>query len=499
MVEDNRPPGGSGGDPPDYHYFGPFGPERGDAPAPGVPDAEHTRPLGIGDWRSDTAGEPTPMLRNSPRFSYGQPVSPSAAGTTTADQLFPAPGGVPPLQPRPPDGRVPHYPAPAYPVNYPPPAASPPGQRRPMRTAAVIAVSALTAVVIGGTAGYGGAKLADRPLTSGPISPTTGPSAMPTAAPTTAPTRTPVPPAPSEVNTVEVAKLVVPSTVMIQVGSGTSSGTGSGFVLDTQGRIMTNNHVVARAGDGGRIQVVFSDGTTAPATVLGRSPSYDLAVIKVKPSAALKPLTIGDSDASQVGETVIAVGSPLGLPGTVTEGIVSAKNRPVVVGDAASASAYINGIQTDAPINPGNSGGPLVDGGGRVIGVNSAILTLGQSRGQSGSIGLGFAIPINQAAVIGDLLIKYGKATYPVIGANVESRAGQPGVTLSLVENNGPAEKAGLRKGDLVTGIDGQAVDEIEELIVAIRTHRPGDEIKLAYTRGGVKKQATVTLTGKEG
>ena len=167
-------------------------------------------------------------------------------------------------------------------------------------------------------------------------------------------------------------------------------------MLDTAGRIMTNNHVVAGAADGGRIRVVFSDGRRQNATLLGRSPSYDLAVIKVRGSEDLDPLQFGDSEAIEVGEPVIAVGAPLGLPGTVTQGIVSAKDRPVVVNagsDADAPSAYINAIQTDAPINPGNSGGPLVDAAGRVIGVNSAILTLGSGQGQTGNIGLGFAIP----------------------------------------------------------------------------------------------------------
>ena len=216
-----------------------------------------------------------------------------------------------------------------------------------------------------------------------------------------------------------VAKKVVPSTVMIKVGR----GTGSGFVLDAKGRIVTNNHVVAGAADGTSIRVVFADGRRQRAKLLGRSPSYDIAVIKVKPSGSLHPVEVGDSARTQVGESVIAVGSPLGLPGTVTQGIVSARHRPVVVNvgnDADSPTAYIDAIQTDAPINPGNSGGPLVDGGARIIGVNSAILTMGSAQGgQTGNIGLGFAIPINQANAIGRLLIKKGRATYPVIGANV--------------------------------------------------------------------------------
>jgi putative serine protease PepD len=301
---------------------------------------------------------------------------------------------------------------------------------------------------------------------------------------------------------VEVAKRVLPSTVMIKAGAGTGAATGSGFVLDTQGRIMTNNHVIQGAADGDRIEVVFDDGRRARATILGRSPSYDLAILKVAASRSLAPMQIGDSDAVRVGETVIAVGAPLSLPGTVTQGIISSRNRPVVVaggGNADAASAYINAIQTDAPINPGNSGGPLIDAAARVIGVNSAILTLGQARGQAGNIGLGFAIPINQAMDIGALLIKDGKATYPVIGAKVSDTSDQSGVQLTTVEPNGPAERAGLRDGDKIISIDGTAVRDLEQLIVTIRTHRPKDVVELGYERGGVKATARVTLGSKEG
>jgi putative serine protease PepD len=286
---------------------------------------------------------------------------------------------------------------------------------------------------------------------------------------------------------------VLPATVMIQVGR----GTGSGFVIDREGRIITNNHVVAEAGNGSRIRVVFSDGHRHNAVLVGRSPSYDLAVIKVNGAGSLNPLELGDSDQVQIGEPVIAVGSPLGLPGTVTQGIISARNRPVMVSEGAEAdspTAYINAIQTDASINPGNSGGPLVDAGARVIGVNSAILTFAASR----NIGLGFAIPINQAATVADLLIKNGKATYPVIGAGV--RDGSSGVELTDVDARGPAAKAGLRVGDVITKIDGDPVDGgMEELIVTIRTRRPGDVVVLDYVRGSSRGQVHVTLGGREG
>jgi putative serine protease PepD len=305
-----------------------------------------------------------------------------------------------------------------------------------------------------------------------------------------------VPPAPPTLDTVAVVKRSLPGTVMIQAGR----GTGSGFVLDAQGRIMTNNHVVAGAADGSTIRVIFADGRRLKAELVGRSPSYDLAVIKVKASTSLKPIAIGNSDQSQVGQPVIALGSPLGLPGTVTQGIVSAHHRPVLVresGNADSPIAYIDAIQTDAPINPGNSGGPLVDAGARVIGINSAILTFGNGQPQVGSIGLGFAIPINQAMTIGRQLIRKGRATYPVIGASLRDTS--DGIALIEVDRQGPAGKAGLREGDLITKIDDRRVQGMDELIVSIRTRRPGDKVVLEFARGSRLDRATITLGSRVG
>jgi putative serine protease PepD len=371
--------------------------------------------------------------------------------------------------------------------------------RKPRSAAVLIIAAAATALLVGGGAGYGGALLAGR----GTDAEQAAPLANQSSAPPVPTTSTGGPPGPSSPpaakpaqGTVEVANAVLSSTVMIEAGD----GTGSGFVFDDSGRIMTNNHVVAAA-DGGRLRVVLANGRRVNATVVGRSPSYDLAVIKVMTSG-LKPLTLGDSRTSRVGEPVIAVGSPLGLAGTVTSGIVSARDRPVVVRETENVDApvaYINAIQTDAPINPGNSGGPLVDSSARVIGVNSAILTLGTSRGQSGSIGLGFAIPINQAAEIGQLLIKNGKATYPILGANVDQAGGDDGVILTAVDSGGPAAGAGLRKDDVITRIDGKRVNTVEDLIVTIRTHRPRDAVVLNYTRGEVRGKARVVLGSKEG
>ena len=440
MVDEDRPTGHASGEPSDSWYFGPFG-------EPPQPPGDHGFAQPGPGFAPQDATWPPPI---------GQPTvteAPTGAATSPAATAIPPAGHT--------------------------------GRGRP-RLAYVVAVAALTALVIGGAAGYGGATLARRNESSAT---TTTPSA-----PTTpGVTRTPVPPPPGSANTVEVAQRVLPATVMIQVGR----GTGSGFVIDKEGRIVTNNHVVAEAANGSRIRVIFSDGRRHSAVLVGRSPSYDLAVIKVNGAGSLNPLELGDSDQVQIGEPVIAVGSPLGLPGTVTQGIISARNRPVMVSEGAEAdspTAYINAIQTDASINPGNSGGPLVDAGARVIGVNSAILTFAASR----NIGLGFAIPINQAATVADLLIKTGKATYPVIGANVQD--GSSGVELTEIDPQGPAAKAGLRARDVITGIDGVPVDGgMEELIVTIRTRRPGDVVVLDYTRGSSQGQVRVTLGGKEG
>ncbi|GAA3577507.1 hypothetical protein GCM10022197_38490 [Microlunatus spumicola] len=370
-------------------------------------------------------------------------------------------------------------------------AATPPPPRRPRGTGigGVVAVATVTALLVGGGAGFGAARLA----AGGSASATSDPARS------TDPAPAPLPPG-ETTSTVEVARRVLPGTVMIEVGSGSGTGTGSGFVIDRQGHVMTNNHVVAGASKGSRIRVVFSDGRRTTASLVGRSPSYDLAVIKVKADDQLRPLELGDSRSAAVGAPVVAVGSPLGLPGTVTQGIVSALERPVTVNESGSAdapTAYIDGIQTDAPINPGNSGGPLVDAGARVIGVNSAILTLSSGQGQTGNIGIGFAIPVNQAKTIGELLVKDGRATYPVVGAQLQE--GTDGVELTSVEAGGAARKAGLKVGDLISSVDGRRVETREELVVMVRTHRPGDRVTFGYTRGSSRAEAELTLGGRVG
>jgi putative serine protease PepD len=294
-----------------------------------------------------------------------------------------------------------------------------------------------------------------------------------------------------------IAQRVLPSVVSISTRSISGAGTGSGFVIDSSGYILTNNHVISKAAQtGGSIQVSLSDGTFYSAKVIGRDASYDLAVLKINASG-LKALQFGDSDAVAVGDLVIAIGSPLGLTGTVTTGIISAKNRAVTAGESDSESSFINALQTDAAINPGNSGGPLVDATGAVIGVNSAIASLGTTS-QLGSIGLGFAIPINQARKTADQLIKNGVATYPVIGVSLNMNYTENGAQVATTGRGilpeSPAEKAGLRGGDVIIEIDGKEIYSPEELIVSIRAKNVGDRVTLGYLRDGVKKTVTLTL-----
>jgi putative serine protease PepD len=293
-----------------------------------------------------------------------------------------------------------------------------------------------------------------------------------------------------------VAATLLPSVVQLRVqGADNSSATGSGFAIDNSGHILTNNHVVSSAANGGSIQVVTQSGKTATARLVGRSPAYDLAVVQVQGLDA-PSVQFGSSEAAVVGQDVVAIGSPLGLAGTVTSGIVSAKNRPVTAGGEGEIS-YINALQTDAAINPGNSGGPLVDMNARVIGINSAIAAVrGATPGSSGNIGLGFAIPIDQARRTAQQLIASGKASYPVIGANVDMQF-EGGARVSDVQTGSPAQRAGLRTGDVITSINNQTVDTAEALIVAIRTHRPGESVKLDFQRAGKDRQVSVTL-GKQ-
>ncbi|MGY2702162.1 S1C family serine protease [Nocardioides sp. HB32] len=294
-----------------------------------------------------------------------------------------------------------------------------------------------------------------------------------------------------------VAARLLPSTVQISAEyQGQEGGaTGSGFVLDRQGHIVTNNHVVQDADqDKGPINVVDEDGNSYPATVVGRSSVYDLAVLYVPKAKGLKPAALGSSQALRVGESVVAIGSPLGLSSTVTAGIVSALHRPVTTGSTGDDSSYINAVQTDAAINPGNSGGPLVNLRGQVVGVNSAIATTGGTvGGESGNIGVGFAIPIEQVRITADQILRTGEARYPVIGAKVKTgQTSGDGAEIDSVMPDTPAEKGGLEKGDVIVAVDGEKVSDGIALIVAIRAHQPGETVDFTIERDG--KEETVSL-----
>jgi len=294
-----------------------------------------------------------------------------------------------------------------------------------------------------------------------------------------------------------IAQRVLPSVVSINTRTFNSGGSGSGFVIDSNGYILTNNHVISDAViSGGKIQVTLNDGTTYTGKVIGRDASFDLAVLKID-AIGLKALQFGDSDTIAVGDAVIAIGSPLGLSGTVTTGIISAKDRAVTTGDSRTESSFINALQTDAAINPGNSGGPLVDSTGAVIGINSAIASLGTTS-QAGSIGLGFAIPINQGRKIADQLIKYGVATYPILGISLDSNYTGVGAQISKSGNGvlpgSPAQKAGLKGGDVIIEFDGKRINSPEELVVSVRSKNVGDRVTLVFMRDGVEKSVTLNL-----
>lgn len=361
---------------------------------------------------------------------------------------------------------------------------------------AAILVAALVAGGVGGGIGYTLAKGNDDSTDSTTVSAPQSSGDVKRAADTVA----------------GVAAKALPSTVTIEAESSSGEGgTGTGFVFDKEGHILTNNHVVADAVDGGKLTATFSNGKKYDAEVVGHAQGYDVAVIKLTNAPSnLQPLTLGDSDKVAVGDSTIAIGAPFGLSNTVTTGIISAKNRPVASSDGTSTSAsYMSALQTDASINPGNSGGPLLDAQGSVIGINSAIQSSGSLGGttQSGSIGLGFAIPINQAKSVAQQLIKTGKPVYPVIGASVSLEEGTGGAKITdegasgsaSVTSGGPADKAGLKSGDVITKLDDQVIDSGPTLIGEIWTHQPGDTVKLTYTRDGKTHTTDVTLGEREG
>jgi putative serine protease PepD len=301
-----------------------------------------------------------------------------------------------------------------------------------------------------------------------------------------------------------IAARVLPAVVMIKVDG--SQGTGSGFIIQG-GYVITDNHVVTLDGRlrNASLKVVFNDGRSVSATLIGTDPYSDIAVIRPQVTGRLPALSLGNSAGVEVGDPVVAFGSPLGLAGTVTSGIVSALHRPVQPGgvQGVAAQAFISAIQTDAPINPGNSGGPLVNGQGEVIGVNAAIETLGDPlAGQSGSIGLGFAIPINQVRLIATEIIRTGRATHAVIGAMLDSTyRGSGAKILAMAQRGtfavtprGPAAMAGLRPGDVIVSFGGQRITSAAALTEAIRSRDPGARVTVVFLRAGLRHVVMLTL-----
>jgi putative serine protease PepD len=303
-----------------------------------------------------------------------------------------------------------------------------------------------------------------------------------------------------------IAAELMRSTVSIAVQGGGSRGSGSGVVIRSDGYILTNNHVVAAAADGGQIEVTFdgtTDGGSVPARIVGRDPVTDLAVLRIDVDEPLEAASLGQSRSLVVGDPVIAIGSPLGLSGTVTTGIVSALNRTVDVPaeDGEGRNPLFNAIQTDAAINPGNSGGALVNAGGEVIGINSAIATLGGGgpfggEAGGGSIGVGFAIPIDEAASVAEEIIRTGKATHPAIGVSALTVNGQDreGAQVRELSPGGAAAAAGLQPRDLITQVEDIEVRSVDELILAVRQSAVGDTVTVTYVRDGRTRTAELTL-----
>ncbi|MGH3509384.1 MAG: S1C family serine protease [Nocardioidaceae bacterium] len=436
---------------------------------------------------------------------------PDEPAPPTGEQQPPEPGDTQPVRPEP--GPGPQYPPPA-----PSPYASPPAPAEPEPTASypiqpyptqppayaasqpslsvprwlwpAVAAMALVIGVVGGTIGGVAVSTTMDHNTTVPVVGTDN--------------TVPPPLSTKNVSVAAVAARLLPSTVQVQANGGANGdrqggATGSGFVFDRHGHIITNNHVVAGATGSGELKVVDADGRSHSATIVGRSPVYDVAVLKVAGAEKLRPASLGSSHSMRVGDTVVAIGSPLGLSSTVTSGIISALDRPVTTGDQ-NQSSFIDAVQTDAAINPGNSGGPLVNMRGQVVGVNSAIATVGASQGaESGSIGVGFAIPMEQVRITAAQILATGQARYPVIGADVNTGESSNGARVVSVPSGTPASRAGLREGDVIVDVDSKPVIDGIGLIVAIRTHQPGETVTLTIKREGQRETIRVTLNSKVG
>ncbi len=445
--------------------------EHPDRPAfdPGAGSAPASWPDPASDPRS---GVPTAAL----------PAYPPAAAA-------PPPSGYPPpsVYPPPPSAGVfpPAYAVPAPPAPVPAAASVPAASARQpgSRVGLMVALAAVVGLVAGLLGGGVGSVLINRG-----VAVVQGQSAVP--APLPGVTARP------DGSIAKIAATALPSVVTVKIRTASASGNGSGFVIDRAGHILTNNHVVSGATGPGEITVEFVDGTSVAARIVGRDSSYDLAVLAVD-KTDVTPLEWGRSSDVVVGDGVIAVGAPLGLEATVTSGIVSALNRPVVATGGDDMS-FINAIQTDAAINPGNSGGPLLDMSGRVIGINSAIARdPGSTSSSGGSIGVGFAIPSDQAAKTAQQLITTGKAEHPIIGVKLDTQFTGEGARIADpggVTPGSAADTAGLRDGDVIVRFEGKKVPGSNQLVVAIRAKNVGDTVHLTVERAGAQIDITLTL-----
>jgi putative serine protease PepD len=294
-----------------------------------------------------------------------------------------------------------------------------------------------------------------------------------------------------------IAEQELPSVVTISVNGVGGSGTGSGEIIDGSGHVLTNNHVISSAASGGNITVIFSDGTTQAARLVGRDPQTDLAVLQVPQSSGLRTIRFGSSHDIRVGQSVVALGAPLGLSSTVTAGIVSARDRSInVPADNGGTALLVAAIQTDAAINPGNSGGALVDCAGKLIGVPTAGATVPTENGGSsaGNIGLGFAIPSDFAHSIANELIAHGRVTHGFLGLSVDTAPDGSGLLVVAISPGGRAAQAGLQIGDVITKLDGKPATSAEQLLELTLTHRPADTITVTYERDGRTQTTRLTL-----
>jgi S1-C subfamily serine protease len=447
--------------------------EHGDPTTPGSGTGQGTEPR---------SGEAVNPAAPAPSYGYG------ASGTS--------PWAAPHTHPTTPHATTPQPPSyPGY-GGYPPPTVETPAADTatpaPRRAGRLrIGLAGLVAgALIGGGAGAGVVALVDDP--SGASGSGAAAQNVVIQDPETATTAT------------AAAAKAAPSVVTVYVTSSSSSGSGSGVVLTDDGYVVTNNHVVAEGGNAESVQVRTSDGTLYDATVVGTDPASDIAVLRLEGAEDLTPATFADSDEVQVGDVAVAIGAPLGLSNTVTDGIISATDRAVATGSTQDDATVIDALQTDAAINPGNSGGALVNGAGEVVGINTAIATVASgapgSQSQSGNIGVGFAIPSNTAKRIAQEIVETGSATRAVLGVRAQTAADDQnsgvgtGAEIVSVEAGSAAADAGLQEGDVVTAVGDRPVTTSTELTAAVRSQAPGATVELTVRRGAQTESAEVTL-----